>query len=66
MPHARTPPFRRRGVASAGVSDLCREAFANGADHVQLSVVDGNQAGKLLYESLGFRPFGKLRTILFS
>ena len=60
------PDSRRRGYASLGVSDLCREAFANGADHVQLSVVDGNEAGRSLYESLGFKPFGKLRTILFS
>jgi ribosomal protein S18 acetylase RimI-like enzyme len=60
------PEARRQGFGSLGVSDLCREAFANGADHVQLSVVDGNQAGTSLYESLGFRPFAKLRTILFS
>ncbi len=60
------PESRRQGYGSLGVSDLCREAFANGADHVQLSVVDGNQAGRSLYESLGFQPFGKLRTILFS
>lgn len=62
-----TPPeSRRRGYASVGVSDLCREAFASGADHVQLSVVDGNEPGRSLYESLGFKPFAKLRTILFS
>jgi ribosomal protein S18 acetylase RimI-like enzyme len=60
------PECRRQGYGSLGVSDLCREAFKNGADHVQLSVVDGNQPGRLLYESLGFQPFGKLRTILFS
>ena len=60
------PEARRRGHASVGVSDLCREAFASGADHVQLAVVDGNEPGRSLYESLGFKPFGKLRTILFS
>lgn len=60
------PESRRRGYASVGVSDLCREAFASGADHVQLSVVDGNEPGRSLYESLGFKPFAKLRTILFS
>ena len=37
------PESRRRGYGSLGVSDLCREAFASGADHVQLSVVDGNE-----------------------
>jgi ribosomal protein S18 acetylase RimI-like enzyme len=60
------PESRRRGYGSVGVSDLCRIAFASGADHVQLSVVDGNEPGRSLYESLGFEPFGKLRTILFS
>jgi predicted GNAT family acetyltransferase len=60
------PAARRRGHASVGVSDLCREAFARGADHVQLAVVDGNEPGRSLYESLGFKPFAKLRTILFT
>jgi predicted GNAT family acetyltransferase len=60
------PSARGRGFASAGVSDLCREAFAAGADHVQLAVVEGNVAGVRLYERLGFKPFGRLRTILFS
>jgi RimJ/RimL family protein N-acetyltransferase len=46
--------------------DLCREAFRAGAEHVQLAVVDGNEAGRRLYEGLGFEPFGALRTILFA
>jgi RimJ/RimL family protein N-acetyltransferase len=60
------PEFRRRGFAAAGVSDLCREAFATGASHVQLAVVDGNAPGRRLYEGLGFEPFAELRTILFA
>jgi ribosomal protein S18 acetylase RimI-like enzyme len=60
------PEVRRRRFASTGVSDLCREAFRCGAEHVQLAVVDGNQAARRLYEGLGFKPFGKLRTILFA
>jgi len=60
------PEFRRRGFAAAGVSDLCREAFAAGARHVQLAVVAGNAAGEGLYAGLGFEPFGELRTILFA
>ena len=39
------PEVRGRGFATAGVSDLCREAFAAGADHVQLAVVEGNVPG---------------------
>ncbi len=60
------PAFRRRGLARVGVASLCARAFREGADHVQLAVVDGNQPGEGLYAGLGFRPFTKLRTILFS
>ena len=60
------PEMRRRGFATIGVADLCREAFAAGADHVQLAVVDGNEAGLRLYERLGFKPVSRLRTILFT
>jgi RimJ/RimL family protein N-acetyltransferase len=60
------PAWRRRGFAAAGVSSLCRAAFAERADHVQLAVVEGNRAGEALYHSLGFRAFERLRTILFT
>jgi predicted GNAT family acetyltransferase len=57
---------RRQGLACAGVSDLCAAAFREGARHVQLSVVDGNAPARRLYEGLGFRPYARLRTILFA
>jgi RimJ/RimL family protein N-acetyltransferase len=60
------PSQRRRGIAAAGVCALCRAAFASGADHVQLSVVEGNAAARDLYVRLGFRPHATLRTILFA
>jgi ribosomal protein S18 acetylase RimI-like enzyme len=60
------PDCRRRGLGALGVSGLCREAFDAGADHVQLAVVDGNDPARRLYEGMGFRPFAKLRTILFT
>jgi predicted GNAT family acetyltransferase len=59
------PELRQRGFGALGTADLCREAFAAGAEHVQLSVVDGNDPARRLYEGLGFKPFGRLRTILF-
>jgi RimJ/RimL family protein N-acetyltransferase len=59
------PDARRRGYASAGMSALVQEAFASGADHVQLAVVGGNTAAERLYERLGFEPFAQLRTVLF-
>jgi ribosomal protein S18 acetylase RimI-like enzyme len=60
------PETRRRGLATAGTSDLCRRAFAEDAEHVQLAVVEGNHAARALYEGLGFEPFSRLRTILFT
>ena len=60
------PEARRRGFGALGTSELCREAFSNGSAHVQLAVVDGNDPARRLYEGLGFKPFGRLRTILFT
>ena len=60
------PEERRRGFGTTGTSALCREAFAAGAEHVQLAVVDGNEPAHALYEGLGFKPFARLRTILFT
>ena len=60
------PEMRGQGLAAVGVSDLCRRAFAAGTGHVQLAVVEGNAPGIGLYEKLGFRPVGRLRTILFT
>ena len=60
------PELRGRGLGSAGVSELCRQAFQAGSDHVQLAVVEGNTAAAALYEGLGFRRFARLRTLLFS
>jgi ribosomal protein S18 acetylase RimI-like enzyme len=58
--------MRRRGLAAAGMYSLVREAFEQGAEHVQLAVVDGNEAALGLYRGLGFRPFASLRTVLFT
>jgi RimJ/RimL family protein N-acetyltransferase len=60
------PAWRRRGFAAAVVSALCRRAFAAGADHVQLAVVEGNAPAEALYRRLGFAPFARLRTLLFA
>jgi len=59
------PAHRRRGYARIGMAGLLAEAFAAGADHVQLAVVAGNVPALRLYEGLGFEPFCELRTILF-
>jgi ribosomal protein S18 acetylase RimI-like enzyme len=60
------PEARRKGFARRGTSAVCREAFEAGAAHVQLAVVEGNDAAVGLYEKLGFASFARLRTILFT
>jgi predicted GNAT family acetyltransferase len=60
------PHCRRRGLAAAAMYRLICEAFEAGTDHVQLAVIQDNEAGVGLYQKLGFHPFAKLRTILFA
>lgn len=60
------PDVRRQGLAAAGVGALARQAFGAGAEHVQLSVVEGNAAAVALYTRLGFSPHATLRTLLFA
>lgn len=59
------PAARRRGFARRGMDFLIREAFAEGAAHIQLAVVDGNERASALYRDLGFEMRTKIRTILF-
>ncbi len=59
------PEARRRGFARRGMDSILREAFAMGAAHVQLAVVEGNVRASTLYRHLGFEPFSELRTILY-
>jgi RimJ/RimL family protein N-acetyltransferase len=59
------PAARRQGFAQRGMDSVIREAFASGASHVQLAVIEGNERAAALYRQLGFEPFAELRTILF-
>lgn len=59
------PEYRRQGFARRGMDSIVREAFAAGAGHVQLAVVEGNVRAAQLYEALGFEAFCELRTVLF-
>jgi ribosomal protein S18 acetylase RimI-like enzyme len=59
------PAARRRGFARRGMDSVIREAFASGASHVQLAVIEGNERASALYRHLGFESFAELRTILF-
>jgi ribosomal protein S18 acetylase RimI-like enzyme len=60
------PEARRRGFARRGMDAIVREAFASGASHIQLAVVEGNEGASALYRELGFEVFAELRTVLFA
>jgi predicted GNAT family acetyltransferase len=60
------PAMRRRGYAAAAMSGLVSEALDSGAEHIQLAVIEGNEAAQNLYHGLGFRPFARLRTVLIT
>jgi len=60
------PEARRQGIAAAGMTGVVDEAFAAGAEHVQLAVIEGNDPALGLYERLGFVTFERLRTLLFT
>jgi GNAT superfamily N-acetyltransferase len=60
------PEARRQGFARRGMDSVVREAFASGASHIQLAVVEGNERALALYGELGFERFAELRTILFT
>ncbi len=60
------PKVRRIGLATAGVTELCRRAFGARSEHVQLAVVEGNRAAERMYEGLGFVAYARLRTLLFA
>jgi ribosomal protein S18 acetylase RimI-like enzyme len=49
------PGWRRRGIGRALVRHAIEQARASGASRIDLTANDQKQAGRALYESLGFR-----------
>ncbi len=49
------PQARRRGIGRALVAHAIQQARAAGASRIDLTADDTKQAGRALYESLGFR-----------
>ncbi|MFG1778408.1 GNAT family N-acetyltransferase [Micromonospora sp. NPDC049051] len=59
------PAWRGRGIASAAMAAVVRDALLQVAPTVSLYVNDFNLPARRVYERCGFRPVGTLATVLF-
>ncbi|WFE64499.1 DUF4081 domain-containing GNAT family N-acetyltransferase [Micromonospora sp. WMMD714] len=59
------PQWRGRGIASAAMAAVVRDALLRVAPTVSLYVNDFNRPARRVYERCGFHPVGTLATILF-
>ena len=59
------PEWRGRGIASAAMAAVVRDALVRVAPTVSLYVNDFNLPARRVYERCGFRPVGTLATDLF-
>ncbi|MEU4771805.1 GNAT family N-acetyltransferase [Micromonospora sp. NPDC023644] len=59
------PDWRGRGIASAAMAAVVRDALLRVAPTVSLYVNDFNLPARRVYERCGFRPVGTLATVLF-
>jgi ribosomal protein S18 acetylase RimI-like enzyme len=49
------PEWQRRGIGRALIGHAIQEARASGASRIDLTASDHKQAGRALYQSLGFQ-----------
>ncbi|MFI2651843.1 GNAT family N-acetyltransferase [Micromonospora fulviviridis] len=59
------PEWRGRGIATAAMAAVVRDALERVAPSVSLYVNDFNLPARRVYERCGFRPVGTLATVLF-
>jgi predicted GNAT family acetyltransferase len=59
------PQWRGRGLATAGMAAVMRDALRRVAPSVTLYVNDFNEAARQVYARCGFRPVGTFATVLF-
>lgn len=59
------PEWRGRGIATAAMAAVVREALLRVAPTVSLYVNDFNLPARRVYRRCGFRPVGTLATVLF-
>jgi ribosomal protein S18 acetylase RimI-like enzyme len=53
------PAFRRRGLGALATLLLLEDALVDGGSTIHLAVEADNEAGRLLYEGLGFAVVGE-------
>lgn len=58
-----TPQRRGEGLATRGVTELCRQLFAQGAPRVTLYANTHNLAAARVYARIGFAPLADYKTI---
>ena len=59
------PEFRGRGIATAAMAAVVRDALRRVAPTVSLYVNDYNVAARRVYARCGFHPAGTFATVLF-
>ncbi|MBQ1049302.1 GNAT family N-acetyltransferase [Micromonospora sp. C51] len=59
------PEWRGRGIATAAMAAVVRDALTRVAPTVSLYVNDFNLPARRVYQRCGFRPVGALATVLF-
>jgi uncharacterized protein len=59
------PQWRGRGLATAGLTTVVRDALLRVAPTVSLYVNDYNAPARRVYDRLGFRQVGEFATVLF-
>ncbi|MEH0840868.1 GNAT family N-acetyltransferase [Micromonospora sp. CPCC 205711] len=59
------PEWRGKGIATAAMAGVVRDALLRVAPTVSLYVNDFNLPARRVYERCGFRPVGTLATVLF-
>ena len=54
------PSFRRKGMGSALAKRLLKEARAMDLEHVDMEILPSNTRARAFWESIGFRPSGRI------
>jgi ribosomal protein S18 acetylase RimI-like enzyme len=59
------PAFRRQGICSSMVFEICRRAFAEGPSRTLVIVAEENEPADFIYRSVGFIPAGRQHSLMW-